>query len=517
MAERAPHLLIVLDGWGHAPDSEWNAITRAPARHFMDWWHGAGRWPSALLSASGREVGLPLGLMGNSEVGHTNLGAGRVVYQTITRIDKAIDDGEFARNGALRQTIEHARAGGGRLHLFGLLGDGGVHASDAHSAALLALARAMGLPGERVLFHAILDGRDTPPNSSPGFLHQLEASLARHGGRVASVCGRYHAMDRDKNWERTRRFWELLAHARAPFAAATPQAAVAAAAARGETDEFAQPTVIGPPAPLADGDAVLCFNFRADRVRQISDALLGGPEFDGTAFPRGPVPRVHYATMTPYRKTYACPVAFPQEELRDMFGELAAAGGLRQLRCAETEKYAHVTYFFNGGREEPYAGEERCLVPSPKVATYDLQPEMSAPQVTEAVLARLEARATELFVVNFANADMVGHTGIQAAAEAAVRAVDGCLKRIVDAALARGGTVAITADHGNSEQMWDPVAQQPHTAHTTNPVPFLLIGERFRGARLRPMGMLADVAPTLMEAMGLAQPAVMDGVSLLRA
>ena len=512
MPARAPTLLIVLDGWGHAADCDWNAITRAPARNFLEW---SEKWPRALLSASGHEVGLPLGLMGNSEVGHTNLGAGRVVYQTITRIDKAIADGDFAANGALRGAVEHALRGGGRLHLFGLIGDGGVHASEGHYEALLALAQRMGLPGERVLFHAVLDGRDTPPTSAPAHLARLEAALARSGGRIASVCGRYHAMDRDQNWERTQRFWELLAHARAPFAAETAHAAVAAAAARGETDEFLQPARIGPPAPLAAADAVLSFNFRADRVRQISEALLGGPEFDARAFQRGDFPRVRYVTMTQYRKDFACPIAFPPEQLRSLFGELVAARGLRQLRCAETEKYAHVTYFFNGGREEVYAGEERVMVPSPKVPTYDLQPEMSAPAVTDEVCRRLDAAETDLYVVNFANADMVGHTGLQSAAEHAVRAVDESLGRIVALALARGGTVAITADHGNAEQMWDPVARQPHTAHTTNPVPFLLIGERFRGARLRPMGVLGDVAPTLMQAMGLAQPAEMDGVSML--
>lgn len=513
MSARAPTLLIVLDGWGHAPDREWNAITRAPARRFLQWRED---WPSALLSASGREVGLPLGLMGNSEVGHTNLGAGRVVYQTITRIDRAIESGEFAANGALRGAVAAALERGGRLHLFGLLGDGGVHASESHYLALLALARKMGLPKERVLFHALLDGRDTPPSSAPGFLDRLERALAREGGRVASVCGRYHAMDRDKNWERTKRFWDLLVHARAPFAAADARKAVADALARGETDEFVQPAVIGPPAPLAGGDSVLCFNFRADRVRQISEALLADPGFDARAFERGGVPRVAYATMTQYRKDFACPVAFPPEELRSLFGELVAARGLRQFRCAETEKYAHVTYFFNGGREETYAGEERAMVPSPKVPTYDLKPEMSAPGVADHVCRRLEAGETDLYVVNFANADMVGHTGIQAAAEAAVRAVDDCLGRIVDLALSKQGTVAITADHGNSEQMWDPVTRQPHTAHTTNPVPFLLIGERFRGARLREMGVLGDVAPTLMQAMGIAPPPEMDGASMLR-
>jgi 2,3-bisphosphoglycerate-independent phosphoglycerate mutase len=504
--------LIVLDGWGHAPATDWNAITRAPAHNFLEWQQ---RWPSTLLSASGREVGLPLGLMGNSEVGHTNMGAGRIVYQTITRIDKAIETGEFAENGALRGAIEQARRSGGKLHLFGLLGDGGVHATAGHYAALLTLAKAMGLPGERVLFHALLDGRDTPPHSSPGFLSQLEEMLSRHGGRIASICGRYHAMDRDRNWERTQRFWDLLVHARAPFHAAHARQAVADAVARGESDEFAQPAVIGPPSPLAEGDAVIAFNFRADRMRQIIEAFLAGTDFETRGFARGRLPKIHLASMTQYRKDFPCAVAFPPDELSSLFGELVSHRGMRQFRCAETEKYAHITYFFNGGREEPYPGEERTMVPSPKVATYDLQPEMSAVGVTDQICARLNGADTDLYVINFANADMVGHSGILKATEDAVRAVDGCLKRIVDLALAHQGTVAITADHGNAEQMWDPVTQQPHTAHTTNPVPFILIGERFKGARLRKMGILADVAPTLMQAMSIQQPAVMTGLSLL--
>ncbi len=510
MSVLRPTLLLVLDGWGQAPATDWNAITRAPAENFLSWME---EWPHTLLSACGREVGLPLGLMGNSEVGHTNLGAGRVVHQTISRIDASIEDGSFRLNGALRGAVRHAVDGGGRLHLFGLLGDGGVHAIDGHYRCLLALAAEMGLPGERVVFHALLDGRDTAPNSSPGFLATLDAMLAEHGGRLATVCGRYWGMDRDQRWERVKRFWDLMVLGRSEHAAASGAEAVAAAAARGETDEFVQPTRIGGGCPVGDGDAVLSFNFRADRVRQISQAFLE-PDFAG--FERGHRPRVHYATMTQYREDFPCPVAFPPQELRSLFGELVAARGMRQFRCAETEKYAHVTFFFNGGREEVYPGEERVLVPSPKVATYDLQPEMSAPQVTDEVLARLARNEHELYVVNFANSDMVGHTGIQPAAEAAVRAVDGCLGRIVAAALAQGGTVAITADHGNSEQMRDPATGQPHTAHTLNPVPFLLIGERFRGVRLRGHGVLADVAPTLMGAMGVEQPEVMDGRSLIQ-
>ena len=483
MSATKPTLLLVLDGWGQAPATDWNAITRAPAENFLSWMQ---EWPSALLSASGREVGLPLGLMGNSEVGHTNIGAGRIVHQTISRIDAAIADGSFRLNGALRGAVQHALDRGTRLHLYGLVGDGGVHASDRHYQALLALAQEMGLPGERVLFHALLDGRDTAPRSSPGFLEQLEAMLREHGGSIATVCGRYWGMDRDQRWERVERFWKLMVLGQAEHRAATAAEAVAPPPARG-----APPPKL-PPAP--------------------SEALLD-PGFGG--FGRQRTPAVHYATMTQYREDFDCAVAYPPQELRSLFGELVAAQGLRQFRCAETEKYAHVTFFFNGGREEVYPGEDRVLVPSPKVATYDLQPEMSAPVVADQVCQRLERGEHELYVVNFANADMVGHTGIQSAAEAAVRAVDGCLGRIVAEALKRGGNVAITADHGNSEQMRDPATSEAHTAHTVNPVPFLLIGEAFRGASLREMGVLADVAPTLMEAMGIAQPEVMDGRSLL--
>ena len=510
METKRPTLLIVLDGWGHAAPGTHNAITHAPAENFLSWWE---QWPHALLSASGKEVGLPLGLMGNSEVGHTNIGAGRIVYQTISRIDDSLASGEFQRLGVLRNAIDHARVGGGNLHLFGLLGSGGVHAADNHSAAVLAMAKDMGMPAERILFHVLLDGRDTPPQSSPGFLKKLEANLAKSGGRIASVCGRYFGMDRDTNWERTSTFWDLMVHGRAPFVASNAATAVASALGRGETDEFVQATRIGEPCPITAQDSVISLNFRADRVRQISDALLADDSFQG--FDRGVVPQVHYVTMTQYRKDFACGVAFPPVELHSLFGELVAAKGLTQFRCAETEKYAHVTFFFNGGREAVYKGEERHLVASPKVATYDLKPEMSAFEITAAVLDRLERGQHDLYVINFANSDMVGHTGVESAAEAAVRAVDACLKQIVDAALAQGGTVAITADHGNAEQMVDPVSGEKHTAHTVNPVPLLLIGESVRGASLREVGVLADVAPTLMDIMSIDQPEVMDGHSLL--
>jgi len=517
MSATKPTVLLVLDGWGHAAATDWNAITTAPAENFLSWWN---EWPHALLSASGREVGLPLGLMGNSEVGHTNIGAGRVVYQTISRIDKSLSDGSFPENGALRGTIAHVKQQS-KLHLFGLVGTGGVHAIDRHYDAILAMAAAEGLSSSQIVFHAILDGRDTPPNSAPEFLRELQAMLAKHGGRIATVCGRYWAMDRDTNWERTERYWNCMVHGRADHNAATAVDAVSAAFERGENDEFVAPTIIGDPgaatgsgnpSSIQDGDAVFCFNYRADRVRQMTEAFL----FDDFGhFNRGVIPDVHYASMCRYRDDFSCPVAFPPQELHSLFGELVSAKGLRQFRCAETEKYAHVTFFFNGGREAVYPGEDRVLVPSPKVATYDLKPSMSALEVTDAVCQRLKKGEHDLYVVNFANSDMVGHTGIQDAAREAVRVVDACIARISKLALAAGGTVAITADHGNSEMMVDPTTGIAHTAHTLNPVPFLLMGEAYRGMNLREMGVLADVAPTLMQAMRIDQPEVMDGRSLL--
>ena len=511
MSSVKPTVLIVLDGWGHAEAGPHNAVTSAPARNFFKWME---EWPHALLSASGEEVGLPLGLMGNSEVGHTNIGAGRTVHQTITRIDESILSGEFTGISAIRGAIDHARSHASHLHLFGLVGSGGVHASDQHCRAVLEMADSLGLPGEKIRFHAILDGRDTPPTSAAGFLEDLETMLAEQGGRLVTIGGRYWGMDRDQNWERTRRFWWAMVLGKADYSAGSWREALALGKERGETDEFLAPTLLGGGTDgVAEGDAVFSLNFRSDRVRQITEAFLF-PEFSG--FDRGRHPSVHFASMTHYRDDFPCPVAFPKEQLHSLFGELVAAQGLRQFRCAETEKYAHVTFFFNGGREEVYDGEERILVPSPKVATYDQQPEMSAPEVADHVCRRLEGGEHHLYVVNFANSDMVGHTGIQSAAEAAVLAVDRCLGRIAEKVFAAGGPLAITADHGNAEMMVDPDSGEPHTAHTLNPVPFLLMGERFRGASLREIGVLGDVAPTLMETMGIEQPAVMDGQSLLR-
>ena len=505
-----PLLLVVLDGWGHREAREHNAV-RAAAPYFHEL---CARYPSTLLTASGEEVGLPLGLMGNSEVGHTNLGAGRIVWQEITRIDRAIREGEFARNPALRGVMEGARKRDRALHLIGLVSDGGVHASDRHLEALLELARRVGLRREQVLVHAILDGRDTPPRSGAGYVQALEAQLERVGvGRIASVVGRYWAMDRDKRWERLRRAYELLTRG---VGESHPDAlaAVRASYAKDVGDEFVEPCVIGAAGEgrLRDGDGLLCFNFRADRMRQLCLALAF-EDFDG--FERAQRPELEIATMTQYRADFPFPVAFAPQELKGVFSEVVSAQGLRQERIAETEKYAHVTFFFSGGKEAEVRGESRCLVPSPKVATYDLQPEMSAPGVTEAILRSLERAETDVYVINFANADMVGHTGIEPAACAAVAAVDRCLARIVPLVTARGGLVAITADHGNAEQMWDEEHDQPHTAHTTNPVPIVFCADDLAGARLRRMGILADVVPTLCQITGIEKSSGMSGVSLL--
>jgi 2,3-bisphosphoglycerate-independent phosphoglycerate mutase len=505
-----PIVLIVLDGWGERPERQWNAI-RADA-HF---WHGLlERYPHALLSASGREVGLPLDLMGNSEVGHTNLGAGRIVYQEITRIDKSIEDGDFFTNGAFTRAFDRAAADGRRVHLIGLVSDGGVHSSDQHLRHLLQLAKGRNLRPEQVLVHAITDGRDTPPRSSLRYIEALERDIAAAGvGRIASVVGRYFAMDRDTRWDRTQLAYDLFtAGAGQRFTDAA--AAVRASYAADTGDEFIAASVIGEPeaAVMQDGDVVLCFNFRADRMRQLVSAL-GLEDFHG--FERQRRPRLELVTMTQYRKDLPFAVAYPPTALRGTLPEVLAAHELRQLRVAETEKYAHVTYFFNGGREEPLPGERRILVPSPKVATYDLQPEMSAAEVTDQVLAAVAGGEVDVIVVNFANADMVGHTGLWGAVLRAVQTVDRCLERIVPEVTRRGGLVMITSDHGNAEQLWDFEHDSPHTAHTTNPVPIVLCADDLIGARLRPMGILADVAPTLLKAAGLEQPPEMDGVSLL--
>ncbi|HEB54277.1 MAG TPA: 2,3-bisphosphoglycerate-independent phosphoglycerate mutase [bacterium] len=511
MSRRAPLLLCVLDGFGEAPTGEGNAITSAEPRY---WNELRQRYPSTLLSASGEDVGLPCGLMGNSEVGHLNIGAGRIVYQEITRIDREIAEGRFAANEALQSAIAHAARSDAVLHLFGLVSDGGVHSSDRHLQALLRMAKDAGLTGDRVVLHAFLDGRDTPPRSAQRYIENVEGWMRDLGvGRIATVIGRYFAMDRDKRWERVQLAYDALTLGRG-CTSASAQHAIAAAYERGENDEFVKPTVIGSPdsGRVRTGDAVVFFNFRTDRARQLTEAFVS-TEFDG--FPRASFPVVEFVTMTRYRDDFPCPVAFPPQNLTGILPEVVSDAGLSQLRIAETEKYAHVTFFFSGGDEKERPGERRVLIPSPKVATYDLQPEMSAVQVTDALLRELDGeQCPDVTVLNFANADMVGHSGVMPAAIAAVRTIDACLARIVPAFLQRGGTAAITADHGNVEQMIDLQTGDVHTAHTTNPVPLVICSDALANRSLKPGGRLCDIATTLLPILGLDKAEGMEGVDL---
>ncbi len=511
LVNKKPIVLIVLDGWGLRADADDNAIARS-SPYFHDL---LARYPHTRLSCSGEEVGLPLGLMGNSEVGHMNLGAGRVVWQDITRIDKDIREGGFFDNGAIAALMDRVKRDGKTLHLMGLVSDGGVHSSDFHLRSLLQMAARRGLAPEAVCVHALLDGRDTPPRDGAKFLAALEGDIEDAGvGRIASVVGRYFAMDRDSRWERVGKGYDLLVHG-VGRTAATAQEAVRRSYEENTGDEFVEPVAIGDPSEgrMQSGDGVMCFNFRSDRMRQIVSALALD-DFDG--FERGTRPDLELVTMTQYRADFPFAVAYPPIALQGLFSEVVSAAGLRQERIAETEKYAHVTFFFSGGIEDEVPGESRTLIPSPRVATYDLQPEMSSAGVRDAILASLAKGETDVYVVNFANADMVGHTGIFEAASAAVRAVDECLAAIVPEVTKRGGLVAITADHGNAEQLWDARNDQPHTAHTTNPVPIVLCCDDLVGAKLRPMGILADVTPTLLELAGLEKSPQMDGESLLR-
>jgi len=512
MSRRPPLLLCILDGFGDAPESPGNAISQAKPKFWSDL---RERYPSTQLSASGEDVGLPSGLMGNSEVGHLNIGAGRVVYQEITRIDRAIKDGGFVANDALRSAFSHVAESGATLHLFGLVSDGGVHSSDRHLRALLEMAKAEGLTGERVALHVFLDGRDTRPRSAQGYIEATERWMAELGvGRIASVIGRYFAMDRDKRWERVQLAYDALTIGQGAQAA-TPQDAIAQAYERGENDEFVKPTVIGSQdqGRVRTGDAVLFFNFRSDRARQLTEAFVS---HDFSAFPRASLPVVHFVTMTRYREDFPCPVAFPPQSMKNTLSQVLSAAGLTQLRIAETEKYAHVTFFFSGGEEAEVAGERRILVPSPKVATYDMKPEMSAAEVTEALLEALNSEeCPDVTILNFANTDMVGHTGVMSAAVTAVQTVDQCLERVVSAVLNLGGTAIVTADHGNIEQMIDPESGGVHTAHTTNLVPLVACSAALVGRRLKPRGRLCDIATTMLARLGVEKPAEMEGVDLL--
>ncbi len=500
-----PVMLAVLDGFGWREETADNAVRLARKPHFDRLWR---TYPHAFLRTSGSDVGLPDGQMGNSEVGHLNIGAGRVVVQELPRISQAFAAGEVAQAPALAGLIAALRQSGGTCHLLGLVSPGGVHSHQDHAAALAGLLHAAGI---KLAIHAFTDGRDTSPRSCRADLARLGAALPA-GVPVATVCGRYYAMDRDRRWDRVQRAYRALAEgdgARFPTAAAVMDDAYA----HDVTDEFVVPAVVGDYQGMADGDGLLCFNFRADRVREILGALLD-PGFTGFERPR----RRRFAAavgMTQYSTELDAFLAtlFPTETLRHLLGEVAAGAGRTQLRAAETEKYPHVTYFLNGGREAPFAGEDRIMVPSPKVATYDQQPEMSAPELTDKVVSAIESGKYDLIVLNYANPDMVGHTGSLAAAIKAVEAVDAGLGRIAEAVRRQGGALLVTADHGNCELMRDPATGGPHTAHTTDPVPVLLIGGKSTALA---DGRLADVAPTLLALMGLAQPAEMTGHSLIR-
>lgn len=504
----SPAVLVILDGFGHREASENNAIFHAQTPNF-DRLRREGEF--TLVSGSGLDVGLPQGQMGNSEVGHMSLGSGRIIYQSITRIDKAIDDGDFINNSAYCAAIDNAIAANGAVHLLGLLSPGGVHSHENHIFAAAKLAQERG--AKAIYLHAFLDGRDTPPRSAHGSLERTEAELAAlKVARVATVQGRYFAMDRDKRWDRIESAAQLIVDGDAEFAFSSAIEALDAAYARSENDEFVAPSRIGSTVPIADGDAVIFMNFRADRARQLTQSLTD-PDFSEFTCRQ---PEVSFVATTEYYEGLNAAVAFSPDVVRDTLGEVIASHGLKQVRIAETEKYAHVTFFFSGGREALFEGEDRVLIPSPNVATYDLQPEMSAAEVTDAIINSIEKGSHELIVVNYANGDMVGHTGNFKAAVKAVETLDGCIAKLEEAILSAGCQALITADHGNCEQMHDHDSEQPHTQHTTEPVPLFYIGDRHRKFNTA-RGILADIAPTILDIMGLPKPPAMTGVSLLQA
>ncbi len=491
-----PLLLIILDGWGYRLETASNAIAAARTPHWDALW---ARYPHTLLSACGTDVGLPAGQMGNSEVGHLNIGAGRIIYQDSQRITEAIRSGDFFHNPALLAALAQAKKPGSRLHLLGLCSDGGVHSLQTHALALLDLCAQHKI---RPVLHAFLDGRDTPPKSAGPFLTELQEKTLQTNAQWGSVMGRYYAMDRDQRWERTQSALACLTHnSPTPLVAQTALQALELAYARGESDEFVQPTRIEGAPPIRAEDAVIFFNFRADRARQLSLALVQALPTLGSL-----------VTLTDYSPQLRAKVAFSPLTHRQVLGEVLSNNHLKQLRLAETEKYAHVTFFFNGGIETPFPGEKRDLIPSPKVATYDLQPEMSAPLLSERLIRALEHQEADVIIVNFANADMVGHTGNFPATVQAIESLDACLGRLIPALLAAGGEALITADHGNADQMFDALTQQAHTAHTLSPVPLLYIG---RPAHLKESGRLCDVAPTVLQLLAISQPPDMTGEPLI--
>ncbi|MHC4949685.1 MAG: 2,3-bisphosphoglycerate-independent phosphoglycerate mutase [Planctomycetota bacterium] len=512
-----PCVMIIRDGWGYNPRPEEDAynsikLAKPPVDAKL-----MAEYPNCLVRTYGEDVGLPEGTMGNSEVGHQNIGAGRVVYQSSVRISVAIREGEFFENPALNAAMDNVLEKNSKLHLMGLCSDIGVHSLLNHLYGLLELAKSKGV--SEVYLHAFMDGRDSPPNSGAGYLKDIEAKMAEIGvGRIATVMGRFYAMDRDKRWERVQQAYDCLTQGIGGKAASAAEA-IAASYKKDETDEFVVPLNItdadGKPLALVeDDDSVIFFNFRGDRPREITRAFVDDP-FDG--FERAAHPKVHYVCMTEYDASIKTAVAFPPNRVMpNIAGELFSQLGLTQFRCAETEKYAHVTFFFNGGREAPFEGEDRQIVPSPKVKTYDMQPEMSAEQVCEEILKRLDANAHDVIICNFANPDMVGHTGVLEAAITACKTVDACVGRVVDKVKELGGSAVILADHGNFERMWDFKNDMPHTAHTIGDVPFIIVDEEFKNRKMAEGGKLADVVPTMLEVMGLEKPEEMTGNSLLR-
>ncbi|HTZ97626.1 MAG TPA: 2,3-bisphosphoglycerate-independent phosphoglycerate mutase [Terriglobales bacterium] len=530
MARPKPVVLIILDGWGYRAESNANAIAlaRKPTYDRL-----LREYPNTLIHTSGKYVGLPDGQMGNSEVGHLNIGAGRIVHMDITRIDLMIQNGELFSHPVLLGAMKHARVGERRLHFFGLVSDGGVHSQQAHLYALLKMAKQNGL--ERVFVHAFMDGRDTLPTNGAGYLEQLQQKMREYNcGKIATVDGRYYAMDRDRRWERIAKAFNAMVSGDGEEGKySDPVQGVKDSYNRGVTDEFIVPFVCSdahgePLAMIRDEDACICFNFRADRVRQITRALTrnsglnaeggrnlpGAEDLDATIARERAPKNLHYVCMTQYDKNFNLPVVIPPESLNNILANVMAQTKLRNLRVAETEKYAHVTYFFNGGVEQPFPGEDRVLVPSPKVATYDLKPEMSASGIADAVVKAVNDGTFDVIIVNFANADMVGHSGKIEPTVKAVEIVDACLGRIEPAVRAKGGAMLITADHGNAEMMIDPATGGPHTAHTTNPVPFIVISDNSKQFTLKPNGSLRDISPTILGMMGLDEPREMTGTDL---
>lgn len=507
--------LLILDGFGYRKEKEGNAIKTDGVANIKALWDS---YPHTLLQASGMDVGLPAGQMGNSEVGHLNIGAGRIVYQEFTRISKSIDDGEFFQNPAFLGAVENCKKHDSALHLMGLCSDGGVHSHLTHLYALVKLAKDHGL--EKVYVHCFMDGRDVPPTSGKGYVEQVDAKLKELGvGRIATVMGRYYAMDRDNRFERVEKAYAALTNGEGLTASSAAEAMQQSYDA-GVTDEFVVPTVVltdgKPTATIQAQDSVIFYNFRPDRAREISRAYIF-EDFDGFERKNGFFP-LYYVSMTQYDKTFEghLQIAFKPQSMHNTLGEYLAKMGKTQLRIAETEKYAHVTFFFNGGVEAPNEGEDRALIASPKVATYDLKPEMSAYEVTDEAVRRIESGKYDVMILNFANCDMVGHTGVMDAAVAAVHAVDSCVRMVVEAIQKTGGRCIITADHGNAEYMWDEKAQVPFTAHTTNPVPCILVDDSRKSVELREGGRLCDLAPTLLDLMELPVPQEMTGKTLIK-